>query len=361
VVRKRTDLAPQGFWKLAMRPWSTRNALSVLALVLLLGLGTGVRAAKLEPQPKDPEVTDPDFAAQGEYVGKVFIPEGETTIGVQVIALGQGKFSAISYFGGLPGDGWDRGKRREGKGEMKDGTVEIDKGKERYWSEVKDGVLTIFVDGVKFSELKKVHRESVTLGAPPPEGATVLFDGKSTDNFENGKMTEDGLLLPGCTSKQKFGSGRLHLEFRTPFMPEARKLRRGRSGVFLQGRYEVQIVDSFGEKEVNYGCGAIFGLKTPDVNTSYPPGSWQTLDVDFNAAEYEHGRRVKDPYVTVRLNHEIIVRKATLHQATHGAPLAAGPEAGPIVLDDHGDAVRFRNIWYLTDEAEKAVEKARAK
>ena len=109
-----------------------------------------------------------------------------------------------------------RGESSEG--ELKDGVIEFKS--DEYSSTVKDGVLTISVAGVKISELKKVDRESRTLGDPPPEGAVVLFDGSTASNFENGKMTEDGLLLPGCTSKEKFGSGKLHVEFRLPFMPE---------------------------------------------------------------------------------------------------------------------------------------------
>ena len=126
----------------------------------------------------------------------------------------------------------------------------------------------------------------------------VLFDGSTADKFENGKMTEDGLLLPGCTSKEKFGSGKLHVEFRVPFKPEARDQARGNSGVYVQGRYEVQVLDSFGLEEADTGCGAIYSLKAPDQNMCYPPGAWQTYDIDFTAAEYQDGKKVKDPIIT---------------------------------------------------------------
>ena len=165
-------------------------------------------------------------------------------------------------------------------------------------------------------------------------------------------MTEDGLLLPGCTTKEKFGSGKLHVEFRVPFMPEARGQGRGNSGVYLQGRYEVQVLDSFGEEESDTGCGAIYSLKAPDQNMSYPPGSWQTYDIDFTAAEYKDGQKVKDPIVSVKQNNILIDRKTTLPEATPGATVAVGDGPGPIYLQDHGDPVRYRNIWFVKKPAE---------
>ncbi|HEY1785415.1 MAG TPA: DUF1080 domain-containing protein, partial [Pirellulales bacterium] len=249
----------------------------MIALLLFLLCPFVVRAEEPKPEPKDAEPTGPDYAVQGEYVGQVFTQAGEAPIGVQVIALGKGKFRATGYIGGLPGEGWDRSPRKSSEGELKDGAVEIKS--DEYSSTVKSGVLTISVAGVKISELKKIDRESPTLGESPPEGAVVLFDGSTASNFEKGKMTEDGLLLPGCTSKEKFGSGKLHVEFRTPFLPEARDQARGNSGVYVQGRYEVQVLDSFGDEEKDNGCGAIYSLKAPDQNVCFPPGTWQTYDI----------------------------------------------------------------------------------
>jgi hypothetical protein len=160
------------------------------------------------------------------------------------------------------------------------------------------------------------------------------------------------LLLPGCTSKEKFGSGKLHVEFCLPFMPEARDQRRGNSGVYLQGRYEVQVLDSFGLKESDTGCGAIYSLCAPDQNMCLPPGAWQTYDVDFTAAQYQDGKPVEDPIITVRQNGVPIVRKASLPQATRGAKVAVGEEPGPIYLEDHGSPVRYRNIWFVKTGAE---------
>jgi hypothetical protein len=283
----------------------------------------------------DPKETDPDFAYQGEYTGSI----GNIKMGIQVIALGDGKFDAVSYVGGLPGDGWSDGKRGSSKGELKDGSVKVDQ------TEIRDGVWKVS-DDVSF---KKVHRESPTLGEKPPAGAVVLFDGSSAENFENGKVTDDGLLQQGCTSKQKFGSHQLHLEFRLPYSPKARGQGRGNSGLYLQGRYEVQMLDSFGLEGKDNECGGIYSVSAPKLNMCFPPLSWQTYDVDYTAAKYADGKLVKNPRVTVRHNGVVIHDDLELpgERNTTAAPNNAGPELGPVYLQDHGDPVRYRNIWVV--------------
>jgi len=331
-------------------------ASSLLACLLLLAFPIVLRAAEPKPEPKDAEPTGPDYAMQGEYVGEVITQSGNSPIGVQVIALGKGKLKVVGYPGGLPGEGWDRSPRKSSEGEIKDGAAEFKS--DEYSSAIKNGKFTISVAGVKIADLKKIDRESQTMGEAAPDGAVVLFDGSTAENFENGKMTEDGLLLPGCTSKEKFGSGKLHLEFRVPFKPDARDQARGNSGVFVQGRYEVQILDSFGLEEADNGCGALYSLKAPDQNMSFPPGTWQTYDIDFTAADYQDGKKVKDPMVTVKQNNVAVDRKTPLPQASPGSPVAVGAEPGPIHLQDHGNPVRFRNIWFLKRGDDKPVEKA---
>jgi hypothetical protein len=186
------------------------------------------------------------------------------------------------------------------------------------------------------------------LGAAPPEGAVVLFDGKSTDQFPGAKMTDDGLLIAGATSGPKFGSCRVHLEFLLPYMPAARGQGRANSGCYLQGRYEVQILDSFGLDGLNNECGGIYTVRAPSVNMCLPPLAWQTYDIDFTAAKYDaQGTKVADAHLTVRHNGVLIHENVPVPEATRAAPVKDGPEHGPLYLQDHGNPVRFRNIWVV--------------
>jgi Domain of Unknown Function (DUF1080) len=307
-------------------------------------------------EPKVPEPTGEEFSNQGEYVGQVFAQMGESPVGVQVATQGNGKFTASGLLGGLPGDGWDRSPRRGAKGELKNGAVEIKS--EEYSATIQNGVMSISVAGVKISDLKKQDRKSATFGAPPPAGAVVLFDGSDASKFDNGKIDEDGFLLPGCVSKESFGNGKLHIEFRVPFMPTAEGQGRGNSGVYLAGRYEVQILDSFGDAESDNGCGAIYSVKEPDQNMCYPPFAWQTYDIDFTAPEFKDGKKVEDSQavMTVRHNGVLVHRKAKLAQPTAGAKLEGEAETGPIYLQDHNCPVRFQNIWFQ-NAPPKAEEK----
>jgi hypothetical protein len=319
------------------------------ALALLLAL-VAVAHAK-GPQYTDPDKTDADFPFQGEYLGQIKTDDGELTIGAQVIALGGGKFRAVAYHGGLPGAGWERGQEKnEIDGELKDGAVRFADDSEGLVGTIKEGVATVATrDGAVLGTLKKVERKSPTLGAKPPEGAVVLFDGTNADAWQNGKI-EDGLLVQGTTSKQKFGSHKVHIEFRLPYAPEERGQGRGNSGIYVQGRYEVQMLDSFGLKGEQNECGGIYSVAAPKVNMCLPPLTWQTYDIDYTAGEYDaDGKVLKNPRVTVRHNGVVIHDDQELPGArnTTAAPLKAGPEPGPVYLQDHGNPVRYRNIWVL--------------
>lgn len=299
----------------------------------------------------DPEKPDADFPLQGEYSGTIPSRTGRVKMGVQVIALGDGAFQAVYYTEGLPGDGWNKKDPERIDGTRENQQV-VFQGKKITGSLAK-GVLRVARGNELFGELAKVHRKSKTLGQRPAKNAVVLFDGTSAEGFVSdrggpAKMTEDGLLTRGANSKHLFGDCHLHVEFRLPYEPKARGQGRGNSGVYLQGRYEVQVLDSFGLTGESNECGGIYGLKKPDLNMCYPPLSWQTYDVGFTAAKYDdQGKKKTNARFTVWHNGVLIHDNVELPNPTPVAPLKESIEKGFLHLQDHGNLVRYRNIWLL--------------
>lgn len=286
---------------------------------------------------------DSDFQVQGEYVGEAIQSNGKKKLGVQVIALGKRKFHAVWRSGGLPGDGWDKNETAPREGEMAEGVATFKADEQT--ATIKDGSMTLTIDAKVIGELKWIVRKSSTLGAKPPKDAVVLFDGKHADQFENSRMTDDGLLMQGATSKFRHQSGTLHIEFQIPYGPLLPS--RGNSGVYLQSRYEVQMLDSFGLKAHNHECGGIPSIKEPDINMSFPPLSWQTYDVDFTAAQFANGQKTKNARMTVRHNGVAVHDNVELPHATTSSPQPEAPEPGPINLQDHQAEVRYRNVWFV--------------
>jgi hypothetical protein len=294
-----------------------------------------------------------DYNLQGEYAGEHASDEGKRKVGIQVIALGKGKFRAVAYMGGLPGDGWTpKAEKHGGEGELKDDQVEFRpddaNSSDGPTAILKDDNIVVEQDNETIGELKRVERKSKTLGAKPPKGAIVLFDGSNTDEWEKAKLVDGKLLgATGASTKRKFGDHLLHIEFRTPYMPEARGQGRGNSGVYIQGRYECQVLDSFGLEGEDNECGGIYSIAKPAVNMCYPPLAWQTYDIDFTAARYdENGKKTKNARVTIKHNGIVIHDDLEL---THGTPghNPEGPEPDSLFLQDHGNPVAFRNIWVV--------------
>ena len=163
-----------------------RNMTSWFAIIfLVVPQSPDLRAA-------EPLVDDPDVLVQGEYVGEVTKFDGKKKLGVQVIALGKGKFHAVWRNGGLSRDGWDKNESAPREGEIVAGGTTFKADEQT--ATIKDGVMLLTTDGKVIGELKRIVRKSSTLGAKPPNGAVVLFDGKNADQFENGRTTDDGLL-----------------------------------------------------------------------------------------------------------------------------------------------------------------------
>lgn len=314
--------------------------------LILAGLACSAAIADDGPTFLTAEEAGPDYQIQGEYTGDVRA-DGETIkFGLQVIALGKGKFDGVAYHGGLPGDGWDGGEKIRATGETKDGETRL-VAEGHGTAVIADGEATILDDeGQTVATLKKTERRSPTLGAEPPKGAIVLFDGKSADQFVRGEMTEGNLLAADCETKEKFGDHTLHIEFRTPFRPEARGQARGNSGVYIQGRYECQVLDSFGLEGENNECGGIYSISKPAVNACFPPLTWQTYDMDYTAPKYEGDKKVKNARVTIKHNGITIHDDLELPHGTPGKnPEGPGPDV--IYLQGHGNPVVYRNIWVV--------------
>lgn len=318
----------------------------------------------------DPATAGPDFLVQGEYTGTL---SNGAVIAAQVIASGNSKFEGVLYLGGLPGAGWDEKIRFHFKGEAQGDTTQfIGIHGERLMFEnpllqatLRNGefrgqaeMFRNIADDTTFT-MKKVHRQSPTLGAQPPPGAIVLFDGTNTNEWINGKLLDGGLLDVGTDSKRRFNSMQLHLEFRTPFMPTAPGMARGNSGVYIKRIWEVQIIDSFGWDEENRKferlsdfapSGGIHEMVKPRLNMSFPPLSWQTLDIDFIDVRFDQaGNKLSPAMLSVRLNGILVQDRFVLPPSTP----AANPkkinerDPGPLYLQNHHNPVQFRNIWVL--------------
>lgn len=196
----------------------------------------------------------------------------------------------------------------------------------------------------------------------PPADAIVLFDGRDLAKWrslknggparwkiENGYM-EVAAGTGGIRTEQGFGDCQLHVEWATPSPAAGEGQDRGNSGVFLMGQYEIQVLDSYGNKTYPDGqAAALYGQHPPLVNASRPPGQWQTYDIVFNAPRFdERGGLLRPARVTVFHNGVLVhdnreLTGPTAHKAR--PPYKAHPEKLPLSLQDHDHPVRYRNIW----------------
>ena len=297
---------------------------------LVNGLTNAIAADKntkgIWTDPKKASAEDPDFSLQGEYV--------KNGLGVQVAALGKGNFYMSKFKGGLPGQGWDRSNP----------VVQI----------LKSDELTKMVKG-----MKKELRMSPSLGAKPPKGAIVLFDGKENPKIKG--QVKEQLLMAGAQTTDNYGDFTLHLEFRLPYKPESplSSQDRGNSGIYLQNRYETQVLDSFGlvydreqvkvpiKSDPKQWCGCFYKFKTADTPMCYPPLSWQTYDIDFQAPKFDDEKKISDAKITVKQNGVTIHDNVQLPKGTGAGGGRKEVAEGPIIFQGHGNPVAFRNIWIM--------------
>ena len=185
-----------------------------------------------------------------------------------------------------------------------------------------------------------------------------LFDGESTAAWQHRdasavQWTHDGTAMEVAGSggdiltRASFGDCLLHVEFRPPPTASAGQ-DRGNSGVYIQGRYELQILDTHGEEPSPNGCGSIYNIKAPDYAVTRPAGNWQTYDILFRAPRFDDtGNKTENARLTVWQNGIQIHRDVELPHATPGGISEEEVPSAPHLLQDHGNPVRYRNVWVL--------------
>jgi len=296
----------------------------------------------------EPPTDDLNFDLMGEFIGPISTGQENEyeSLGLQIRPLADNSFQAIAYFGGLPGQQKHRSEMVRMIGQRSDDFLILSGGP---WAIIveKSGCLIIDRKGQQLGRLERIERVSPTLHGKAPAGAVVMFDGSGVDQFSNAKMSEEGLLLEGSDFKPMFQDFNLHVEFRLPYMPQADGQQRGNSGLYLQSRYECQILDSFGTETMINGMGALYQTKKPELNMSFPPLVWQTYDVQFTAPRWSSdGAKIRDAHITSWVNGVKVQDNVALANKT-GAGKAEEPLLLPIRLQNHGDPVRFRNIWVI--------------
>lgn len=202
------------------------------------------------------------------------------------------------------------------------------------------------------------------VNAKPPADAVVLFDGSEAAlaNWEADKpgseatkwIVKDGVFqcVPKSgyvRTKAKFGDCKLHVEWAAPVPPQGESQGRGNSGIFLMGLVEIQVLDNFDNPTYadGFAC-SVYGVNPPLANALRPPGEWQQIDIEYRHPVYQDGKCVEPGFVTVYCNGVLVQDHTQLEGPTgHKARSKPGPfpEAGPLKLQDHGNPVRYRNIW----------------
>ena len=319
-----------------MKRFATASLVAFLAAIFVLAVYAAKEkkdSSNIWTDPAGAVVESAAFAIQGEYNGE----KDGAKVGIQVAALDAegSKFYTSIWNGGLPGAGWDTTAPATAVVEK----AELDK----------------MIDG-----FEKAARLSPHLALAPPEGATVLFDGAASDKIKG--EVNDGMLWAGAQTTGEYGDFKLHVEFRLPFKPSAELTSqdRGNSGLYLQNRYEVQVLDSFGvpydreqlgvpaKSDPKQWCGSLYKFKLADVGMCLPPLTWQTYDIDFTAPKFgADGKKTENARLTVELNGVKIHDDVELPKGTGAGGGRAEVPKGPIIFQGHGNPVAFRNVWIL--------------
>ncbi|QDT06342.1 hypothetical protein K227x_47510 [Rubripirellula lacrimiformis] len=327
-----------------------RHSLALLSAVTFAGFSVAADPPA-KKNGKGPAYTaapadDANYPLLGEFSGEITVGDATEVLGLQIRPIGGDNFDAMSFTGGLPGQDGVSGESMKLIGRRSGEMVILSGGPWAIFVS-KDACTLVDHEGNKLGKLDRVQRVSPTMHAAPPKDALVLFDGTNTEQFSNAQMTDDGLLMQGADVRPMFTDFNLHVEFKLPYMPEASDQSRANSGLYLQSRYECQVLDSFAQDAVFNGCGALYRFKKPDVNMCLPPLQWQTYDIQFTAARWaSDGTKIRDAHVTSWVNGVKVQDNVALPGPT-GAGKDEAPMLLPIRMQDHGDPVRFRNVWAI--------------
>jgi len=334
----------------------------VCALVALAGAAVSAAAS---PRAADPP-KEPESPFMGEYLGTYTSPDGKATPAVaQVVARRSRRDGQVSYrayvkavASGLVektviGKDAKAVVSVEMPGTAGEGKLLLAGG--RWKGQIADDKLTAESAGASGGKLllSRFVRKSPTELAPPPAGAIVLLPyakGKCTslDEWANKKwplLSDGSAMVKGGDNrtKRQFSRFKLHLEFRVP--PASRGS--GNSGVYILDRYEIQVLDSFARKPSKGGCGAVYQTFAAEPNASLPVGRWQTYDITFLGPKMDGNQAVELPVVTVVHNGVTVHKDVKVPHATGSARSKGHAASGPIRLQDHGNPVRFRNVWLV--------------
>ena len=317
-----------------------------VALVLLCVAPAFAQQKGKGPAYDSPPSEDANYPLMGEFVGKITVGKETKTLALQIRPIAGDQFVAVAFHGGLPGQPNHQADEMKLIGLRHNDSLILSGGPWALFVD-KKGCSVVSAAGKRIGRLKRVQRKSPTLGAAAPEGAIVIFDGSNLDQLKNGEKTEAGLLKEGVQIQPLFQDFNLHAEFRLPYMPLAEGQQRGNSGFYLQSRYECQVLDSFGTEILFNGLGALYRQKAPDFNMAFPPLRWQTYDIRFTSPRWDaDGNKIRNARITSWVNGVKVQDDVELKNKT-GAGKEEAPTLLPTHLQDHGDPVRFRNIWIV--------------
>lgn len=302
-------------------------------------------AAKPAPVPTQ----FPSFAIQGEYEGWMKIGNCRQPYALQVVGVGAKKLKATLLIGRLPGRGTYEFQSAQFTGvigEDGDLLLKSEGGIELHHDAQQQAFLQHGSGpGQYLARFDRVQRTSSTMGLKAPSNAVKLFV-ETPSGLVNPRVDSENHLMVGTVTDFPVQSFQLHLEFKIPYQPNKSQQGRGNSGVYIQRRYEIQILDSFGEpNEFNY-CGSLYRQRPASLLMSYPPEQWQTYDIWFTPARWSGDQKIANARLTVLHNGVKIHDNVSIKTKT-GAGQKEGPNPLPILFQDHGDPVKFRNVWLV--------------